>query len=380
MPGPLSGPGVGLPLPQNLYPSELLNTAYDFSTNRICLAPGNELPIPAGVWFVDGMYSVLEFLDAVNGLWELGAAPGWGGFNSYVKSDGFNVRLANRTGCLVGAVVLAYGSGYVQASTSISVVGTNATMAPIVGGQLIVSSMVSNGGGYGVAPIVYIPAPPGPTSNSNGVGGIQATAFATIAGGTVSTVSLINPGAGYQTAPAPIILTNPTDPNINSGITQATVSVSLTGSGSITGALLTNPGAPLATIANITLTVAGAGTGATISPVILQSVQSASVTGAVIGGAVGGMTAGGAWPQGSITNSAEFLFKKFRPRPANITFTPASGTVTTGSTGNIVDGGLFASTPSGVFAWAAGASVSGGATLNLVMGGVTDYVILQSAP
>ena len=42
MNAPLSGPGLGLPLPANLYPSELNNAPYDFATNKVCLAPGEK--------------------------------------------------------------------------------------------------------------------------------------------------------------------------------------------------------------------------------------------------------------------------------------------------------------------------------------------------
>ena len=52
MPTPLSGPGVGLPIPQNLYPSELSNAPYDYGTNQLALAPGQQIPLPAGPWYI----------------------------------------------------------------------------------------------------------------------------------------------------------------------------------------------------------------------------------------------------------------------------------------------------------------------------------------
>ena len=61
------------------------------------------------------------------------------------------------------------------------------------------------GAGYGVAPIVYIPAPPGP--------GVQATAIATISNGAVNGFTITNQGAGYTTVPTVSILPNPFDPN-----------------------------------------------------------------------------------------------------------------------------------------------------------------------
>src|SRR5208337_86148 len=98
MPVPLAGPGQGLPFPQNLYPSELLNAPYDPSSNRQALAPGNSIVLPAG--------------------------------------DGYISRIANLTGCPVSASVTSYGSAYVQSTTSITVAGGTSTWLPIVGGQL----------------------------------------------------------------------------------------------------------------------------------------------------------------------------------------------------------------------------------------------------
>ena len=69
MPAPLSGPGVGLQLPQNLYPTELANAPFDFSNPNISLAPGDAIPLPAGTWYLDlGLYSVLQYLDPVTGV------------------------------------------------------------------------------------------------------------------------------------------------------------------------------------------------------------------------------------------------------------------------------------------------------------------------
>src|ERR1700686_827953 len=121
---PLSGPGVGLPLPTFLYPSELQNAPYDYGTNRVALAPGQEIPIPAGDWYISmGGYLVIQYYDPVSNTWVFGSGSAWNRGVNFVKSDGFNVRLANLTGCPVGAVITSGGSGYVQASTTISVTG-----------------------------------------------------------------------------------------------------------------------------------------------------------------------------------------------------------------------------------------------------------------
>lgn len=395
MPGQLSGPGVGLQLPQNLYPTELGNSPYDFSTNRICLAPGQQNPIPRGDWYIGlGSYCVAQYLDPVTNTWVTTATGGWNGGVIFVQSDGFNWRVANLLGCVVGAAITNYGAGgYVQGSTTIAVTGSTATLQPIIGGQCTISGtftvgIPTVGGGYGVAPIVYIPAPPPGQSNPNGVGGVQASGYASIQNGTVNGFTFTNPGAGYPTAPIPVVLPNPTDPNIASGITAASIVLALTGSGSVTGVLGTNPGAPLATISQVTLTVSGAGTQATVSPIVMQTVTAASVTGGGAGyGTVAALltTVGGVPGQGSVSNGPDFLYLAWRPRPAQIglivTGAPTLGSIAA-QTGAIYDGGLFLGTPTAILVGGGQTGTLGsivGPTITLTMGSRPDIVTLQPA-
>src|SRR5215471_11859885 len=97
---PLAGPGQGLPLPQNLYPSQLGNAPYDTPTNRIALQAADTFLIPAGEWYIaTGLYSVLQYLDPITGVWVTGPTGGWLGSHIYIKSDGFTTRLANLLNC-----------------------------------------------------------------------------------------------------------------------------------------------------------------------------------------------------------------------------------------------------------------------------------------
>ncbi len=387
MPAPISGPGVGLALPQNLYPSEIGNAPYDLSTNKLAVQPGQQIPVPAGTWYIHlGSYLVLEYLDPVTGMWTWAPNCGWEGGIKYVKSDGFNMRISNLTACIVGAVVTSYGTAYVQSSTTITVTGSTATFLPIVGGQLSVSGTFSvavptAGAGYGVAPFLFIPAPPPASNNSNGVGGLPASAWLGMRTGTISGVTFNQPGAGYPSAPVPVVLPNPQDPNLATGITQASVAFSLTGSGSLTGALLTNHGTPLAngSLASVTLAVAGAGSSATLAALIMQTVISATVSGAgtgYINSASPIFTFGGGASAGTITNSPEFLGLAFRPRQAQLSGVSA----TVGSPGTIYDGGLFLSAPSTIFPTSGTFATGTLATVSLMMGGVADIALFQPAP
>jgi len=380
MPQPLSGPGVGLPLPQYLYPTELFQAPPDVASNKIALAAGDALPLQAGDWYrAGGSYCVVQFLDPINNTWSMGSTAGWLAGPEFIKSDGFTCRIANLTGCPVGAVVANGGSGYVQSSTTVTATAGNSTWAPIVGGALSLTTINNAGAGYGVAPLVFIQAPPSPSSNPNSIGGIAASAYATIASGTVSAISFTNIGAGYQSAPTAVILPNPTDPNINSGITAATITLGLSNAGAITGVLCTNNGAPLATLASLTLTPAGAGTAATITPIIMQTVTAASITGAGAGfGSVAALltTVGGVPASGAFTNP-EKLNLAWRPRPAQIGLASAGGSLS--SVSSIYDGGLFLGTPTPIVTAAGGAGTTA-ATITLTMGSVPDLITLQPAP
>lgn len=399
----ISGPGILLEQAQFLYPSAL-NPAlapYDVGTPQVCLNAGDELPIRAGNWYISlGIYCVLEWLDPLTQVWQIVATASRTQGPLFIKSDGFNLRVANRLGCPVGAVVTAPGNGsYVQASTTIAVTvpsGVTApTFAPIVGGQLTMTTATivtaNAGAGYGISPLVIIPPPPPAASNANGVGGLPASGYASIASGTVSGFTFTNPGAGYPsgTTYTVVPLPNPTDPNLATGVTNATLVFSVIASGSLTGVLCTNPGSPIpsGSLANITLTVGGAGANATVSAVMLQTVTAASIVGGstISGSSFNALTtAGGGYPTSTFTNSPEFLGLKAVPRQAQISLTTGAVGTVAAQVGTIIDGGLFFSAPSPILQTAmiaaATGSIIGASTITLTTGSRPDIVWLQPAP
>jgi hypothetical protein len=389
MPIPLAGPGQGLPLPQNLFPTQLFNAPSDISTNNLGLAPGDCFVLPAGDWLVSlGMYHVLQFLDPVTNTWAMSAGSAWNRGQILVTADGFTQRIANLTGCVVSASIINGGTSYVQATTTITAIGAFApnavpTLLPIVGGALALTGtftidVPTKGAGYGVAPLIMIPPPPPAVANANGVGGIQAAAIAVLGtGGSISSVSIINPGAGYPTAPVAVVVPSPFDPNLSVGITNASVLFSLTSAGVIMGALVTNTGGPLpnGSLGSVTLSIGGAGSSGSLTANVMQTVVSASISGAGAGFAsAGGTTFGGAPIQGTITNGPKALLLEFEPRPANMTF-PAASVATAGV---IYDGGLFESAPTTVMLPASGVATF--ATILPVMGGRPDISVIQPAP
>jgi hypothetical protein len=249
------------------------------------------------------------------------------------------------------------------------------------------------GGGYGIAPLVFIAPPPPAANNANGVGGIQAHAYAVIASGTVSGVTYTNPGAGYPSTPKMVIVPSPFDPNLATGITAATVTASIIGSGSITGVLCTNSGAPIAPTA-ITLTPTGAGSQCTVVPIMCQCVTAVTITGSGTGlGAAVITTGGGAPSHGTVTTSPAYNNTNWIPRPAQIspsitgTGSLAAQLITVGgAVGTIIDGGLFMGTPTPVILLGSQAGTSAGAgtiigsTIAITMGSTQDWVQIQQAP
>lgn len=387
----IAGPGLGLPLPQQLYPAELLGGAYDAAgSNRQTLAPGQAMPVPPGEWYVGlGMYLILQHLDPITNTWFATSSGGWSDGFRYVFSDGYTTRIFNPLCVPIGGVVTDAGSGYAQASTTIAVTGGGgSTWLPIIGGQLVSLSMGTTvGAGYGIAPLCMIPPPPPAASNPNGVGGIPASGYFGIANGTISGFTFTNPGAGYPgnttfTVPA---YADPYDPNLATGITLGTLTFSTTASGSLTGVLCTNSGAPLSNPANFTLTVSGAGTQATCTAIIPQTIATASVTGGGTGyGTVAALltTVGGAPATAVFAASPETLFIAGKPRPADIQLAITGTGTVAAQLGTIYDGGFFYSAPNPVIVPGPQAGAVGsiaGPTIALTMGSRPDIAIFQPA-
>lgn len=371
MAGPISGPGIGLSLPQSLYPANLYNGVLQPPGNHITLAPGQGLPIPRGNYWVDiGAYAVMQYLDPVTTAWRsfTSSRPGP---QLVTGSDGFNFRAFNPTGTAAGSIVTNGGSGYAQGSTTVTPSAGNSTWQPVVGGRLNTTiSITAAGGGYTIPPIVMIPPPPPP--------GYGATAIAVLSSGTVSSITVVNQGAGYgTTAPAIAIYPNPTDPAfLSGGITSnATATATVVGAGQLSAVICTNPGSSFATVPS--LTIAGAGTSAAATIVPIFTLASASITsGGVAYTTAAAITTVGGVPSATpaYTNPA-YELTGYIPRQAQIGIAAAGGgTITT--IGTIIDGGMFAGTPTAVVF---GGAPTTPATIALVVGSTNATVTLTPA-
>ncbi len=365
----IAGIGQGLELPQYLFPTEInpANVPLDFASAYQSLAPGDSLAVPAGSWLLNpGPYAVIQFMDPITNVWR-------GISSALVKSvpvisDGFNYRVANLTGCPVSAVVTTGGSGYVQASTTVTSSSGGSTWRAVVGGMCSVSTISAAGSGYGIPPMLFIASPP--------INGVQAAGYCTLQSGTVSAVTLTDVGGGYVTAPTAVIVTSPYDPNFIAGstIVQASVTLAVVGSGSIAAIVCTNNGASIA--AAPTLTIAGAGASGAATALRMSTFTAATVSsaGTWTGGAymttVGGNGAATAQFANPAIDGSDFI-----PRPAQVLL---SGAVSLSSVATIYDGGLFVSAPTVIVGAVGGAiAPASTATITATYAGAADRVLLQ---
>ena len=239
----LGGAGIGLGLRGKV-------------TNAIGLQAGATYIIPAGNYLMTlGPYTCLQYLDPVTGIWRTVLACGPGGdVASQIQCDGANQRLANLTGCPVGAVITqgtaslgTTGIGTTATTLTVTPSTGGSTWCPIVGGAISASCVTgvtgsTVGAGYLYPPTAIISAPP--------PGGLQATAHVT---GIPTTAALLagqviidNQGAGYpvkSTGISTATVTFVNDPRDTTG-GGATVQLGATGTGSLTGLYPLNQGLP----------------------------------------------------------------------------------------------------------------------------------------
>lgn len=373
---PLSGTGLDLPIPQNLFPSELYGAPGDYSNAQITLPPGEAVYIPRGSFVLSaGIVSTLQYQDPVTQVWR-GVTPARR--TAFIFSDGQNYRIANLLGIPIGAVVTASGSGYAQATTTVTAGAGNSVWTPIIGGKLAVSTISVAGAGFSVQPIVAIPGPP--TFAANGVGGIQASAYATLTNGTVSGVTLLNVGAGYVGTISAVLLPNPYDPNFIAGTTTpGTVVFTAGGAGSLTGVLLINGGQSVSL--TTTLAVSGAGTSATAAPQIPRTVTAVTVSAAgATYGTIGPLvtSSGGGNTSSDAIGNPSLSLTGFNPLPfygVGVLGTQTLASVT------ILDGGYFLSTPNPIVIPGTGVNpvTASVASVTFAMGTTNDTVFVQPA-
>lgn len=340
-------------------------------TTVISLAAGAASLIPAGSWGVGtGLYSSLQEFDPVTGIWrnignDAGTTFRW------LNSDGVNFRIANQTGTVVGALVTTAGAGYTSAPVITDSLSTGATYTAIIGGALSTVTTITNGGkNYTYPPIIQISAPSNP--------GVQATATATISAGAVNAITIGNQGAGYTSVPTISVINDPRDTTGQ----NATVTGSLTGSGTVTAVLVSNYGGIGAVTSVPTLTFTGGGytTVAAATAIMCFTTTAYTVTSAGSGYVGNVLVTGlGGFPATAASYTNTYIQSLLvRQRPAYYGAALSATAVTTAGQ-TLYDGGIFPGVPTGYVAGFTGTSVTSAAQVSFAVGGVTDTVLLIAA-
>jgi hypothetical protein len=223
-------------------------------STSVTLQSGQYAVLPSGQYMVmPGKYTFLQFYDPVSTTWRNVQGPAQGQ-PFYLSSDGYNYRLFNPTGTVVGAVVTNGGTantsknGFWAAGSSSTpgVVATttgSATFNAIVGGAVNTSVTVNTAGsGYVYQPLITFSPPP--------AGGLSATGYATLTNGTVTGITVTNQGAGYTTAPT--ITITPVNGDPGNGAT-ATATLDSTNSGKLVALTMANPGQAYTAVPTITI-------------------------------------------------------------------------------------------------------------------------------
>lgn len=258
----------------------------------ITLPSGGVFYMPSGQWALEtGGTTTLQWFDPIAQLWRGFQDPA--GDGQYISSDGYNYRLINLSGTVVGASITAAGTGGTNGigatATGASVTFTapaaggalaTATGYVIIGGSVAAPTIVAGGSGFLVPPLIVIDPPP--------PGGIQATAIATISSaGVITAITMVNVGAGYAATPNFWVIPqlglyaggpsgsfaagaipppglvfpgNAVPGNQNIGAAGVQLSpIALTGSGTVTAVVIVNPGFGYSGTTIPTLSITGTG-------------------------------------------------------------------------------------------------------------------------
>jgi hypothetical protein len=160
-----------------------------------------------------GPYCSLQMYDSTQQIWR--NVPAANGTPIFFSSDGTNYRLANTTGCPVGAIVTTGLGGLTNGFNTITVTPTagSSTWNTIVGGSMPsgLVSVTAVGSGYVYPPqLIFTPVNQGSSPY------IMPTAVAVLTGGSISSITVLSVGAGMLSPPSITVINRPGD-TIGSG-------------------------------------------------------------------------------------------------------------------------------------------------------------------
>lgn len=338
------------------------------------LSATRNLIIPAGNWIMQtGQYSNTQMWDQQSYMWRTLSGFDQGPY--MISSDGTNYRVANTTGCVIGAVVTNRGTantgvpngfyGYNYSGTFVQIVNGvtttglttatatvsatttgGATLNVFIGGSINTSITVTDGTspstGY-VSPPEVIVVPP---SNQGNQPFIPATCKAVLTGSKITGITVINQGAGYVAVPTLLIVNQPTDTAGALGTT--TFTLTLTNQNQLAAVTVANGGTTVGGIATVpTITMSGTTTITSAAATALMNFSIVSVALNAAGGAYGNTQptftiAGNSALLPTTTNTNPAIETLLIPNPVQPViqaFSAAGGTMTSGSTPTVLFGG-----------------------------------------
>lgn len=277
-----------------------------------------------------GPYCSLQEYDSSLQYWR--NVPAANGTPLVISSDGTNFRIANTTGCPVGAIVTTGLGALTNGFNTVTVTPTagGSTWNTIVGGSMPSSliSVTTTGSGYTARPklIFTPPAAQGTTPY------IMPTATAVLTGGSISSVTVLSVGAGMVAAPSITVINAPGDTIGGGAVLTPPQSIT---SGSLAHMWPITYGTPVTVAPTFTFTPS--------SSIAATAIMNFTVTGLTIstaGASLGASTAftassgAGVSPQGPetltpIVSNTYYDKLCIFPRPAQVgAFTATAGGIT----------------------------------------------------
>lgn len=292
-----------------------------------------------------------------------------------ITSDGKNYRLANTTGCPVGALITNAGTGLTNGFNTVTVTPSagGSTWNTIVGGAINATVVIAAAGANYTTPPILVFAPPASQGNTPYV---LPTAVCTLTAGAISSVTVVNQGCGLVAAPSITVLPQPID--ITGGGAALTVNATL----ALTGQLLlmwpvtyNNTGTGLTAVPTFTFSPA--------STIAATAIMNFTITSFATGTAgVGYVAAGGAFQGGVVTGTpannapGNPIYDKLLAQPIFPAFTVAATTGLPALAGTYGGSNMQAVPTFSAFSTGAAATTAAVTTVNV--GGANDTSIFNS--
>lgn len=345
------------------------------------LASGNVL---SGQYVVQlGLYTVMQVYDQGLQYWrDVNVAP----FSlTTISSDGTNYRIANTTGCPIGALITNGGTGLANGFNTVTVTPSagGSKWSTLVGGAINTTVTITAGGSaYQAAPILLVTPPANQGSNPY----ILPTMVCTISAGVINTVTVTNQGAGLVGAPLITVIPVPGDITGAGGV--LTINATLAASGVLlamwpaanTAATATTnqplqQAAPYGTVLTAVPTFTFAPTGPAATAIMNFTITSFAAGTA----GVGYVGAGGAFTGGIVAGTAANTNPMFDKGLSLPIFPPVTVAATTGLPALAGPfGGVNIQAVPAFASFSAGAAATTAAVNTVNVGGANDTLLFMS--